>query len=184
MTAGAKSPLVCVVDDDISVRESVEVLIRGEGLVVEMFDAAERFLGQARPEPPACLIVDLSLPGMNGLELQEALVQAGADAPTIFLTGDGDIPTSVQAMKAGALEFLTKPYDADDLVAAVRHAISRRFPAPPAGASLRGGRMVRESEALGRSLQQGDMVAEPAATAPSSGEGRTGREYRPHAVHT
>src|SRR5882672_3484659 len=106
MSTSATSPLVCVVDGDPLVRESVERLLRKEGLHVDTFESAESFLGRPRPEPPACLIVDLVLPGMSGLELHEELARNGIDAPTILMTGHGDVSTSVRAMKAGAVDVL------------------------------------------------------------------------------
>src|SRR5262245_6282649 len=124
MSTIAPGPLVCVVDDDTMVRESVKGLFRQEGFHVDLFESAEGFLGRTRREAPDCLVVDLMLPGMSGLDLHHELARAGMDTPTILLTGHGDIPTSVRAMKAGALDFLTKPYDADDLLAAVRKAVS------------------------------------------------------------
>src|SRR6266581_9016264 len=120
MSTSPVRPLVCVVDDDSLVRESVEGLLREEGFPVDAFESAESFLGRPPREPPACLIVDLVLPGMSGLDLYQELARAGTDTPIILLTAYGDVPTSVRAMKAGALDFLTKPYDDDDLLAAVR----------------------------------------------------------------
>src|SRR5262249_45593272 len=99
--ASAMGPLVCVVDDDVSVRESVHGLFREEGFHVDVFESAEGFLGRTRRDAPACLVVDLVLPGMSGLDLHQELARAGMDTPTILLTGHGDIRTSVQAMKAG-----------------------------------------------------------------------------------
>src|SRR5262249_46387538 len=135
MGASAVRPLVCVVDDDSLVRESVDGLFRQEGFQVDMFESAESFLGRPRQPPPDCLVLDLLLPGMSGLDLHRELVRAGVDTPTILLTGHGDIPTSVRAMKAGALDFLTKPYDADELLAAVRRAVSVRLRERPPGVS-------------------------------------------------
>src|SRR4030095_11107821 len=100
MSDNAARPLVCVVDDDISVRESVQRLLREEGFHVDTFESAESFIGRSRPEPPACLIADLVLPGISGLDLHQQLARTGADAPTILLTGQADIRTSVRAMKA------------------------------------------------------------------------------------
>src|SRR5262245_20387943 len=125
MSASAARPLVCVVDDDSLVRESVEGLLRQQAFQVDTFESAEVFLGRPRREPPACLIVDLVLPGMSGLDLHQELARTGMEAPTILLTGHGDVPTSVRAMKAGAIDFLTKPPDDEDLLAAVRRAVSR-----------------------------------------------------------
>jgi FixJ family two-component response regulator len=119
------SPVIFVVDDDISVRESLELLIRHEGLAVETFVSAQEFLARPRVWAPSCLILDVSLPGLNGLELQKVIAPDRHDMPIIFITGHGDIPTSVQAMKAGAAEFLTKPLGEEVLLKAIRDAIER-----------------------------------------------------------
>jgi FixJ family two-component response regulator len=119
------SPMVFVVDDDISVRESLELLIRHEGWPVETFMSAQEFLDRPREFRPSCLVLDMSLPGLNGLELQKRVVVERPDMPIIFITGYGDIPTTVQAMKAGAVEFLTKPFGDEELLGAIRSAIER-----------------------------------------------------------
>jgi FixJ family two-component response regulator len=119
------SPVVFVVDDDISVRESLELLIRHEGLAVETFVSAQEFLARPRVSAPSCLILDVSMPGLNGLELQKLIAPDRHDMPIIFVTGHGDIPMTVQAMKAGAAEFLTKPFGEDVLLKAIRNAIER-----------------------------------------------------------
>ena len=119
------SPIVFVVDDDISVRESLEALIRFVGWQPETFASAEEFLARSRPLVPSCLVLDVSLPELNGLELQKLIAPDRIDMPIIFITGHGDIPMTVQAMKAGAVEFLTKPIDDDALLSAIRHAIER-----------------------------------------------------------
>src|SRR4051794_4988098 len=111
---------VCVVDDDVSIRESVGGLLRAEGLRVETYSSAGEFLERGTTEPPGCLVLDVELPGLSGLELQRQLFQAEPYIPIVFLTGRGDIPMSVRAMKAGAFEFLTKPFDPDDLLDAVQ----------------------------------------------------------------
>jgi len=116
---------VFVVDDDISVRESLELLFRHEGLAVETFRSAQEFLAHPRSSTPSCLILDVSLPGLNGLELQKRISGDQADMPIIFITGYGDIPMTVQAMKGGAIEFLTKPLSDQVLLSAVRNAIDR-----------------------------------------------------------
>jgi FixJ family two-component response regulator len=118
-------PIVFIVDDDVSVRESLELLVRDENWKPETFASAQEFLAHPRKRVPSCLVLDLSLPGLNGLELQKQLAAEHMDMPIIFITGHGDIPQSVQAMKAGALEFLTKPLDSDALVSAIRSALQR-----------------------------------------------------------
>ena len=119
------SPVVFVVDDDPSIREALQCLIRSVGLCVQTFGSAEEFLRGTRPEVPACLVLDIRLPGMSGLDLQHELAKAGIQLPIIFITGYGDIPMSVQAMKAGAVDFLTKPFRHQDLLDAIRRAIGR-----------------------------------------------------------
>ena len=118
-------PSVFIVDDDVSVRESLELLVRSENWKPEAFASAQEFLTHPRMAVPSCLILDLSLPGLNGLELQKQLVAQHTDMPIIFISGYGDVPKSVQAMKAGALEFLTKPLDNDALISAIRNALQR-----------------------------------------------------------
>jgi FixJ family two-component response regulator len=118
-------PIVFVVDDDISVRESLEALIRWAGWRVETFKSAHAFLDRALPNVPCCLVLDVSMPGLSGLELQQMIGPDRLNMPIIFITGHGDIPMTVQAMKAGAAEFLTKPINDEALLAAIRHAIDR-----------------------------------------------------------
>lgn len=118
-------PIVFIVDDDVSVRESIELLVRNENWKPETFASAQEFLTHPRTLVPSCLVLDLSLPGLNGLELQKQLVAQHIDMPIIFISGYGDVPKSVQAMKAGALEFLTKPLNNDTLVSAIRNALQR-----------------------------------------------------------
>jgi FixJ family two-component response regulator len=132
MSAAAKSqpkPIVFVVDDDISVRESLELLIEFAGWQPETFASAEGFLSQARTSTPSCLVLDVSLPEINGLELQKLIGSDRADMPIIFITGHGDVPMTVQAMKAGAVEFLIKPIDDEVLLTAIRHALKRSMAA-------------------------------------------------------
>jgi FixJ family two-component response regulator len=128
---------VFVVDDDISVRESLELLIKSAGWRPETFASAREFLGRPRPTVPCCLVLDVSLPGLNGLELQQQLGARG-DMPIIFITGYGDVPMSVRAMKAGAIEFLTKPFKDDVLLDAIRQAIERSHAAQRQEAELQG----------------------------------------------
>jgi FixJ family two-component response regulator len=117
-------PVVYVVDDDVSVRESLELLLRSAGWHTEIFASAQEFLLRPRIDVPSCMVLDISLPDLNGLDLQQRLIDR-TDMPVIFITGHGDIPTSVKAMKAGAVEFLTKPFSDELLLDAIRHAIER-----------------------------------------------------------
>src|SRR5471032_785665 len=118
-------PIVFIVDDDLSVRRSTERLIQSAGLKVQTFTSAKEFLTNARFEGPACLVLDVRMPGLSGMDLQRELTQAAIHIPIIFITGHGDIPMSVRAMKAGAVEFLTKPFRGRVLVDAIRAAIER-----------------------------------------------------------
>jgi FixJ family two-component response regulator len=119
------TPIVFVVDDDVSVRESLELLIRSAGWQPETFASAQEFLSRPRVLAPSCLVLDVTLPDLNGLDLQKRVALDRVDMPIIFITGYGDVPTTVQAMKAGAVEFLTKPFGDDVLLNAIRHAIER-----------------------------------------------------------
>jgi FixJ family two-component response regulator len=118
-------PIVFVVDDDISVRESLELLIQSDGWKAETFESAQEFLEHPRVRVPSCLVLDISLPGLNGLDLQKRIATERTDMPIIFVTGHGDVPKSVQAMKRGAVEFLTKPFDGAVLLTAIRQALDR-----------------------------------------------------------
>jgi FixJ family two-component response regulator len=117
--------VIAIVDDDLSVREGLETLIRSAGWRVETFASAQEFLARPRDEAPSCLILDLQLPGLSGLDLQKRMAELELEIPIVFLTGHGNIPASVQAMKAGAVEFLTKPFDEKDLLRAIEEAIER-----------------------------------------------------------
>lgn len=119
------TPIVFVVDDDVSVRESLELLIRCAGWQPETFASAEEFLARPRVVAPSCLILDVNLPDLNGLDLQKRISADRFDMPIIFITGYGDVPMTVRAMKAGAAEFLTKPFGDDVLLSAIQHAIER-----------------------------------------------------------
>jgi FixJ family two-component response regulator len=122
----SESPsIVLVVDDDISIRESVEVLLHHEGLDVETFVSAQEFLNHPAVNIPSCLLLDISLPGLSGLDLQKRVAVERHEMPIIFITGHGDIPMTVQAMKAGAQEFLTKPFNDEALLNAIRNALVR-----------------------------------------------------------
>jgi FixJ family two-component response regulator len=121
----ANAPTVFVVDDDPSVRASIQGLLKSASLRSESFATAEEFLGSKRPDGPSCLVLDVSLPGVNGLDFQRQLSDAGIQIPIIFVTGHGDIPMTVKAMKSGAVEFLTKPFHDQDLLDAIRQALDR-----------------------------------------------------------
>jgi FixJ family two-component response regulator len=118
-------PTVFIVDDDVSVRESLELLVRDQEWNPEIFASAKEFLDQPRQRVPSCLVLDLSLPGLNGLELQKRLALEHGDMPIIFISGYGDVPKSMQSIQAGGLEFLTKPINDDALVNAIRNALQR-----------------------------------------------------------
>jgi FixJ family two-component response regulator len=120
-----EEPIVFVVDDDESVRTAIRSLLASVGLRVETFGSSREFLAHARPDVPACLVLDVRLPGSSGLDLQRELVASGASMPIVFITGHGDVPMSVQAMKAGAMEFLTKPFRDQQLLDAVHQALDR-----------------------------------------------------------
>src|ERR687893_25791 len=119
------NPCVYVVDDDRSIRDSLRNLIRSVGLNVQTFASAQEFLTSPRPHTPSCLVLDVQLPGLSGLDLQRELARDDVQMPIVFITGHGDIPMTVRAMKAGAIEFLTKPCRDDDLLGAIEQAISR-----------------------------------------------------------
>jgi FixJ family two-component response regulator len=121
----AEQPVVFIVDDDPSVRKALANLLRSVGLAVQTFATAQEFISTRRPDAPGCLVLDVRLPGVSGLDLQRQLTEAGVHMPIIFITGHGDIQMSVEAMKAGAVEFLTKPFREQVLLDAVQHAIER-----------------------------------------------------------
>jgi FixJ family two-component response regulator len=125
MAARQSETIIAVVDDDPSVREGLSSLIRSAGLRVETFPSAQEFLSRPGAETFSCLVLDLQMPGLSGLDLQKHMAEAEIQIPIVFLTGHGDIPASVRAMKAGAVEFLTKPFDEQDLLQAVQEAIER-----------------------------------------------------------
>ena len=117
--------IVYVIDDESSIREAITSLIRSIGMRVETFGSAQEFMASSRPDAPACLVLDVRMPGLSGLDLQRELIDAGIRIPIIFITGHGDIPMSVRAMKAGAVEFLTKPFRDQDLLDAIAQALHR-----------------------------------------------------------
>jgi FixJ family two-component response regulator len=121
----ADDPTVFIIDDDADVRASIQDLLESVGLHSESFGTAEEFLQSKRPDGPSCLVLDVRLPGVNGLDFQRRLADAGIQIPIIFITGYGDIPMTVKAMKSGAVEFLTKPFQDHDLLDAIHQALGR-----------------------------------------------------------
>jgi DNA-binding NtrC family response regulator len=180
--------LVYVVDDDTSAREGVAGLIRSAGLTAVTFASAEEFLAAPRPAPPACLVLDVSLPGASGLDLQQELARSGAHIPIIFLTGHGDIPMTVRALKAGAATFLTKPFDDEELLKAIRQCITsddeeRRYLQSEIRSERNFADLVGRSDALHRVLEQVATVAPTDATVLVHGETGTGKELVARAIH-
>src|SRR5467141_2421328 len=171
---------VYVVDDDASVREAVGSLIRSAGFRVRTFESAQEFLASPRAEVPSCLVLDVHLPGLNGLDLQRELARADVQIPIIFLTGHADIPTSVRAIKAGALEFLTKPFAYEDLLSAIRDGIaldrrSRAVPQPDG--------VIGSSRPWRQALAHAVKVGATEATVLLTGESGTGKEVIAHLIH-
>jgi DNA-binding NtrC family response regulator len=189
---------VCIVDDDVSAREAIAGLTISAGLRVETFTSAKEYLSSPRAVPPACLVLDVDLPGLTGLQLQQELRHAGVTVPIVFVTGHGDIPMSVRALKAGAVDFFTKPFDPDLLLAAIQHGIatgrqSAMAPGPRTPAiDESGGRATRfdrfaeivgASSALAQVLAQVHTVAGTDSTVLIHGETGTGKELIARAVH-
>ena len=176
------NPPVCVVDDDVSVREAVESLLRAEGFEVELFASAERFMHRAVRAPISCIILDVKMPGLDGFDLQRELADAGITVPIIFLTGHGSIPLSVRAIKAGAVEFLTKPFAANDLLFALRQAMSERYSATE---ELKNDstEIVGVSSALQATLSRIRLVATTDSTVLILGETGTGKELIAREIH-
>src|SRR5712672_535818 len=141
----AATPTVFVIDDDDLVRAAVQGLLKSVGLRSETFGAAQEFLRSKRPDVPSCLVLDVRLPGVNGLDFQHELAEAGIRIPIIFITGHGDIPMSVKAMKSGAVEFLTKPFRDQDLLDAIHQALDRDRAAREEQSKLAGLRKRYES---------------------------------------
>ena len=182
-----KNGLVFIVDDDRHTRESLSNLIRSAGLSAQTFSSAQEFLAAERPNGPGCLVLDVQLPGLSGLDLQRELAKAGVKIPIIFITGHGDIPTSVRAIKAGALEFLTKPVNREDLLHAIQQAIARDHTArQPNGdtGTHNFEEIVGTSAALTAVLKQVEVVAPTESTVLILGETGTGKELIARAIHT
>ena len=181
-----KNALVFIVDDDRDTRESLKNLIRSAGLSAQTFSSAPEFLAAERPNGPGCLVLDVQLPGLSGLDLQQELAKAGVKIPIIFITGYGDIPTSVRAIKAGALEFLTKPVNREDLLHAIHQAIARDHTArQPNGdtGTHNFEEIVGTSAALAAVLKQVEVVAPTESTVLILGETGTGKELIARAIH-
>ena len=179
--------LIYVVDDDVSVREGLENLLRSAGFTVQTFSSAQEFLASARADVPSCLVLDVQLPGLSGLDLQQELAKADVQIPIIFLTGHGDIPMSVRAMKAGALEFLTKPVNDEDLLDAIQQATARDHRARQQRRDIpqhNFEEIVGTSAALSAVLKQAEVVAPTESTVLILGETGTGKELIARAIHT
>jgi FixJ family two-component response regulator len=183
---------VFVVDDDAAMRDSLRDLIRSVGLRFELFDSAQDFLRSERPDVPGCLVLDVRMPGQSGLDLQRRLNEAGVAIPIIFITGHGDVPMGVHAMKAGALEFLTKPFRDQDLLDAIQQALDRDCAAREERAATEAihrrfaSLTSRERESDGKSgwgnAQQADSSRtwyqrEHRENSPSSGNGKDGSQF-------
>ena len=192
------SPLVCVIDDESSIRESLHNLLRSAGLKVQTFASAQEFLTNWPSAAPNCLVLDVQMPGLSGLDLQRVLCSDKSQIPIVFMTGYGDIPMSVRAMKAGAFEFLTKPCRDEELLAAIHQAIERgRLIERPENApgeersytedeprsETRFREIVGNSAALRQVLREVELVAPSDATVLILGETGTGKELIAHAIH-
>ncbi len=180
--------LVYVVDDDPSAREGVAGLIRSAGLMTKTFASAEEFLAAPRPKMPSCLVLDVSLPGVSGLDLQQELAKSDLQIPIIFLTGHGDIPMTVRALKAGASNFLTKPFDDEELLNAIRQCITsdeeeRLYLESEIRSEHNFDDIVGKSDALHKVLEQIAIVAPTDSTVLLHGETGTGKELIARAIH-
>jgi formate hydrogenlyase transcriptional activator len=193
-----ENPIVFVVDDDGSIRESLQNLIQSMGLSVQTFASAPEFLTSQGANVPSCLVLDVELPGLSGLDLQEELAKADIQIPIVFITGHGDIPMTVRALKAGAIEFLTKPFRDEDLLNAVVQAINRsrqigKSKNKPAeekslsenepGGEVNFSEIVGQSSALRRVFEQIETVASTDSTVLIHGETGTGKELIARAIH-
>jgi DNA-binding NtrC family response regulator len=193
-----KDPFVFIVDDDSSIRESLTNLIRSAGFNTETFASAQEFLASPRPDAANCLVLDVNLPGSSGLDLQQELAKVDVQIPIIFITGHGDIPMTVRAMKAGAIEFLTKPFRDDDLLNAIEQAIKRsrqieQFKSKPTEkktycedehrSEISFSEIIGQSAPLRRVLEEVETVALTDSTVLVYGETGTGKELIARAIH-
>jgi DNA-binding NtrC family response regulator len=193
-----KNPFVFVVDDDAWIRDSLGDLLGSAGFTVQAFASAQEFLANPRPDVPSCLVLDVQLPGLSGLDLQQELAQLDYQIPIIFITGHGDIPMTVRAMKAGAIEFLTKPFRAEDLLNAVEQAIQRgreieqlrkrstdeiKDSEDAFRAEIGFSEIVGQSAILRRVLKEVETVAPTDSTVLINGETGTGKELIARAIH-
>jgi len=174
--------LTYVVDDDVSAREGVARLIRSAGMMTKTFASGEEFLASPRPQMPSCLVLDLNLPGLSGLDLQQELSKTGVQVPIIFLTGHGDIATTVRALKAGATNFITKPFVDEDLLNAIRQCL-RSDLEDQVEPDESVGNMVGESSRFHRLVNAIQVVAPTDATVLIQGETGTGKELVARAIH-
>ena len=170
-----------IVDDDVSAREAIGSLIRSAGWKVETFASAEEFLLTSQKNIPSCLVLDLDLPGLDGLDLQEELAKRNVKIPIVFLTGHGDIPLTVRALKAGAMDFLTKPVNEEDLLGAIREGLARTIVSRKS--NERDGEIVGSSPALMSVLDQIRTVGPTDSTVLILGETGTGKELIARAIH-
>ncbi len=175
-------PLVYVVDDDVSAREGVARLIRSAGLLAKTYASGEEFLAAPRPKHPGCLVLDVNLPGVSGLDLQQELSKSGVQLPIVFLTGHGDIPMSVRALRGGASNFLTKPFDDEDLLNAVRQCLTS-YLEDEVRADQNMGNMVGESDGFQDVVTNIQVVAPTDAAVLIQGETGTGKELVARAIH-
>jgi DNA-binding NtrC family response regulator len=171
---------VYVVDDDASMREALESLLRSVGSTVRTFSSAQEFLETPRPDVPSCLVLDVELPGLSGLDLQRELAKSNSSLPIVFLTGHASVPMTVQAMKAGAVEFLTKPFRGAELLDAVEEAIHRYR---PARVDVRHDSIIGADSSLAQVLQLVKSVAPTGSTVLLRGETGTGKEVIARAIH-
>src|ERR1035438_8733759 len=175
-------PLVYVVDDDESAREGVARLIRSSGVMTKTFSSSEQFLAGPRPKMPSCLVLDVNLPGLSGLDLQQQLAEIGVRVPIIFLTGVGDIPMAVRAVKAGAVMVLTKPVDDEELLDTIQQCLTYSVgDEVPTGQNI--GNMIGESPEFQHALSDVRIVAPTDAAVLIHGETGTGKELVARAIH-